>query len=297
MDPLEIRIKELELMVDDISNELADSYFQTIKMLSRATEMTEKFYDGSHSRFVSEKAALVAEDLGMSDEEIMEARIAGQLHDIGKLNFPDTCLYKYAAEMNENEYSKYIKHPELGLHILEPYKLLSNIGEIIYQHHERLDGSGFPKQLSRDRIHPIAKIIAVVDYYHNQIYKRQRLRGENYNGANSYSSTSAFLDTTRDRYNAALAFLSRKSNVLFDSKIVDSFIKIIENERKNLGIKSIIRIAVNSLEPGMIFADDYFTSYGMLIAAKGEVITNETVNSIRRFVDSSELPQRILVVK
>lgn len=297
MDPLEIKINELEKMVDSISGELAESYFQVIKLLSRATEMTEKFYEGSHSRFVAEKTVQIASAMGMSDEDVMEARIAGQLHDIGKLNFPDTCLYKYPSEMSENEYSKYTQHPELGMQIIEPYKLLSNIGEIIFQHHERLDGSGFPKQLTRERIHPVAKIISVVDYFHNQIYKRQRAKGETITGSIQFTSTSSFIESTRERYSAAMNFLSRKSNVLFDPNIVDIFTNIIEGERRELGMKSVLRMPSNSLEPGFVFAEDYITSYGLLIAAKGEIITNESLKAIRRFIDSEELPQRLLIVK
>ncbi|MBX3042983.1 MAG: HD domain-containing protein [Candidatus Kapabacteria bacterium] len=297
MDAVESRINELEEMVEDLGNQLAESYFQVVKVLARAVETTEKFYDGSHSRFVSEKSAQVAQLLDMNDEDVMEARIAGLLHDIGKLNFPESCLYKFTSEMTENEYTKYKQHPELGYHILEPYHLLSNISEIIYQHHERLDGSGFPKQLHREAIHPVAKIIAVVDYFHNQMNKRQRAKGENFNGAVQYSSTSSYLDTSRERYTAALNFMSRKSNILYDQKIVDTFIQLMEDERQSLGFRSVMRIPVNGIEPGMVFADDYLTSYGMLIAAKGEVITHESMIAIKRFFEAEELPSKILVVK
>lgn len=297
MEELENRISELEQDLENLGNQLAENFFQTVKVLSRAAETSEKYYDGSHSRFVSEKTALVAQEIGMNEEDIMEARIAGMLHDIGKLSFPDTCLYKFPSEMPENEYAKYTQHSELGFQILEPNPLFANIGNIILQHHEKLDGSGFPKQLTREQIHPSAKIIIVVDYYHNQMYKRQRARGESSGSAASYSSTSSFLDSTRERYTASLNFLKRKSNILFDAQVVDAFIKIIESERQLLGYKSVMRIAVNALEPGYIFAEDYITSYGLLIAGKGETITPESLVAIRRFVEADELPQKILVVK
>ncbi|MFA5511494.1 MAG: HD domain-containing phosphohydrolase [Candidatus Kapaibacterium sp.] len=290
-------MKETENTIYELSENLAKGYLQAVRVLGRAAETVEKYYDGGHSRFVSDMSAQVAADLGMNDEDIMEVRIAGLLHDIGKLGFPDTCLYKYTSEMTESEYSRYKKHPELGMHLLEPYELFANIGEIIFQHHEKLDGSGFPGQLTGGKIHPAAKIIIVVDYYHNQIFKRQRARGEYFSGAVQYSSTLSYLESTRDRYNSALNFLTKKSNILFDSKVVDSFINIIEAERKDLGMKSVMRISVHSLEPGYVFAEDYLTSYGLLIAAKGETITPESLNALKRFVNADELPQKILVMK
>jgi putative nucleotidyltransferase with HDIG domain len=297
MEELEKRLIDLEEEIESMSQTLAEGFFQIVKVLARVTEMTEKYYDGSHSRFVADKSAQVAREMGMSMEDVIEVRIAGLLHDIGKLNFPETCLYKFSTEMTEKEYSKYIQHPELGLHILEPYEHFRNIGEIIMQHHEKLDGSGFPRKLTRDQIHPAAKIIIVVDYYHNQLFKRSRQRGEVYTGAVQYSSTSTFLDSTRERYNSALNFLTKKSNILYDSKVVDTFIRIVESERKNMGLKSVMRIAANALEPGYIFAEDYITSYGLLIAAKGETITSDSLVALKRFVDSEDLPQKILVVK
>ena len=290
-------VNDLEKMIDQLATQLADGFFQTIQVLTRVTSALEKYYEGSHSRFVAEKSAMIAKELGMNEEEVMETRIAALLHDIGKVGMPDALLFKYPTELSQQEYKQYSLHPEIGMHILKPYKAFDTVGEIIYQSHEKLDGSGFPRHLQRDNIHPAAKIIIVVDYFHNGVYRRQRQKPEVTGGSGQVTSTMNYLESTRDKYNNTLNFLHKKSNILFEKKAVQLLTEIMELERKNMGHKSVMRLPVNNLEPGMIFAEDYYTSYGMLVAAKGEVITKESMNALARFVDAGEIPFKILVIK
>ena len=164
INELENNIEYLENKIEKLSSNLATSFYKVIKILKRITETNDKFYESSHSLYVSEKSAQIATELGMSVEDIVEIKIAALLHDIGKINFPEVCIYKFPAEMSDFEYKKYTYHPILGKQFLTPYEYFDNIGEIIYQHHEKLDGSGFPRNLTREQIHIGAKIIAVVDY-------------------------------------------------------------------------------------------------------------------------------------
>jgi hypothetical protein len=92
-------------------------------------------------------------------------------------------------------------------------------------------------------------------------------------------------------------YLTRKSGILYESKIVSVFTGIMESERKQIGLRSVMRIAINALEPNMLIAEDYFTSFGMLIAAKGELTTRENIKALHRFYDTGELPHKILVMK
>jgi len=284
----------LENLIDELSSQLADSYYQYIQVLGTITETTEKYYDGGHSRFVSDKSALIAEQLGMNEEDVMEVKMAGLLHDIGKLGFSEPLLFKFPTEMTQQEYINYTKHSEFGYNILNQSKLLSNIAEIVYQHHEKLDGSGFPRHFTRDNIHPAARIIIVVDYYHNQISKIKRSRLENNNGI---TSTHNYIESSKDRFAAAMNYLHKKKNILFEAKVVEKFTDIMETERKMMGSKIVAKLPVNIIEPGMIFAEDYYTNYGMLIAAKGERITKESHRALKRCIENGEMPSKILVIK
>lgn len=291
------KIQELESLVDSLSSELASSFYQTLQVLERLTTFIEKYYEGSHSRFVSEKSTMIATELDMSEEAVMEIKIAALLHDIGKIGFSDNMLYKYSSEMTDSEYKAYTKHSQMGMEILKPYRAFDQIGKIIYQHHERCDGMGFPRNLKGQDIHPGAKIISVVDFFHNAVYKRLRTRSGSDTGTMPITSTSQQLDITRDRYNSAMNYLMRKSGSLYEKKVVTIFMDMMELDRSSLGSKSVMRVAVNKIEPGMILAENYNTSFGLLIAAKGEKVSKEIIKALLRFADAGELPNKILIIK
>ena len=133
---------------------------------------------------------------------------------------------------------------------------------------------------------PGAAIIAVVDTFHNSMYKIRKDRTHTEISTLSYSSSSTYLETTRNRYSSAMYFLHQKAGTYFDKKVVDVFTEIMEGERKSLGDKIISRLTVNKVEPGMVYAEDYFDSKGMLLAAKGESATEYNIMSLLRYMES-----------
>lgn len=288
--------KEVKNIVDSLSNKLAESIYQTIQVLSAIASMNEKFYSGSHSRFVAEKSRLVARAFGMDETDIFEIETAALLHDIGKIRFSEHLNSLAVGEMNDNEFFQYQMHPELGKQLLEIHSGFETVSEIIYQHHEKLDGSGFPSSLSRDSIIPGAKIISVVDTYHN-LYAKHRKNPLAVKITNQYTSTDAYIKSTDSRFAGAMNYLHGKRGILFESKIVDIFSDIIMMERKNMGKMVVVRLPVNSIKPGMIIAEDYYTTFGLLIAARGEEIRHEMLLPLIRYAELGEIPQRVLVMK
>jgi len=289
------KITHLETLIKSLNTELADSLYQTINVLSSIIQLTERFYDGSHSRFVSEKSAELAKIIGLSKEDIFQIKVAGLLHDIGKVHFFDSALYKYPNEMRPAEFEHYALHSEMGYHILKNHKGLENIAEIVLNHHERLDGSGFPKGLRAHQIHPGAAIISVVNYYHNAVYKIRREKALNAE-QNKITNTTNYLNSTKDRYNSAMNFLHSKKGIYFDRKVVDNFIMVIETDRTDITGKMVSRVSVNQIKPGMIFVESYHTSYGLLIAAKGETVSQEMIKGLVRFAENGELPHKLLLL-
>lgn len=294
MEETNHRIHELERLVNRLSSDLAENFFQTLQILSSIVGFTERFYDGSHAKYVSEKSAELARILGLGKEDVFQIKVAGLLHDIGKVGFYDSALYKFQNEMRPNEFKQYSLHPEIGRQILKNHHGFDNITEIVYQHHEKLDGSGFPQGLKGNQIHPGAAIIAVVDYYHNAVYKTKREREDIQN--DKVINTQSYLNNTKEKYSSAMSFLQQKKGILFDRKVVEAFMAIAEMDRKKVSGKIVQRLPVNLIRPGMMFVENYYTSYGLLIASRGEAVNKEMLGALVRFAENGEIPHKILVL-
>lgn len=291
------RIKDLENQIEDIGSQLAENFHATVQMLATITLSSEKYYDGSHSRYVAQKSVALAERLGFTGSDLYVLETAGLLHDIGKLGFSDSILIKYQAELQGEEFRIYSRHPEIAVRIIGKHSGFDEIAEIILQHHEKIDGTGFPRKLQGSAIHPSAAIIAVVDNFHSLVYKRKREKSPIVSIGTKVSSASQFLSATKDRTLSALNFLKTRSGSYFSPKILDVFFQMIEEERRNLGEKTVTRAPIGQLTPGMVIAEDYYTTYGLLIAAQGENITEASLSALVRFAENGEIPMKLLVMK
>jgi PAS domain S-box-containing protein/putative nucleotidyltransferase with HDIG domain len=119
-------------------------------------------YTAGHQRRVAELAARIAQELGMSDLEVADIRVAGLLHDIGKAAVPTEILGKPGL-ISSVELELIKGHAEAGYRIAVSANLEEPIPELIYQHHERCDGSGYPRGLVGDQMLQGAKVLAVAD--------------------------------------------------------------------------------------------------------------------------------------
>jgi putative nucleotidyltransferase with HDIG domain len=147
--------------------------YQLIDVLIRTMESRD-VYLVNHQKMVARLARCLAQELGMSADEVEGIRVAAQLHDIGKIALPSELLSKLGALQYE-EFELIKTHVKRGLDILDgvefPWPILTMIG----QHHERLDGSGYPHGL-RDEICPGARILAVADVV-NAVTRARPYRG------------------------------------------------------------------------------------------------------------------------
>ena len=128
----------------------------------------------SHSQTVGRLAALISKSLGFEDTRVERIRLAGMLHDIGKIGIPDWILHK-PGKLDDAEWAEIRKHPEMGARIAASAKL-DDISEWILCHHERVDGRGYPGGLPASEIPVEAKILAVADAYEamtsDRVYRR-----------------------------------------------------------------------------------------------------------------------------
>lgn len=129
-------------------------------------------YTYKHSVDVGTMAAVLATALGESKEFVNDIAVAGLLHDIGKERIPTTIINK-PARLDEDEFSTMKKHPVHGYHILMDTDSISEeMRQGILNHHENMDGTGYPRGLKGDQIGKMAQIISIVDVYDALVTKR-----------------------------------------------------------------------------------------------------------------------------
>jgi uncharacterized domain HDIG len=134
---------------------------QTIVALSNTVERKDP-YTAGHQRRVSELACAIATRMGLAEDRVRGIRMAALVHDIGKINIPTDILSK-PGRLGDMERSLVRTHSESGYQILKGIDLPWPLAEIVYQHHERLDGSGYPLGLKNGEILLDAQILAVAD--------------------------------------------------------------------------------------------------------------------------------------
>lgn len=143
--------------------ELMLAYDATIEGWSRALDLRDKETEG-HTQRVTDMALILAEKMGMSDTEKLNLRRGALLHDIGKMGVPDSILLK-PGSLSESEREVMRQHPLYAYLMLSPVTYLMHALEIPYCHHEKWDGSGYPRGLKGEEIPPSARLFAVVDVF------------------------------------------------------------------------------------------------------------------------------------
>jgi putative nucleotidyltransferase with HDIG domain len=142
----------------------------TLDALSMALDFRDQSTSG-HSRRVAKLTAGVASSMGITDAALVQIEHGGLLHDIGKLKIPDSILWK-PGKLTDEEWKTMRRHAEYGYEFLRNVEFLKAAAEIVYSHHEKFDGSGYPRGLHGDEIPFGARIFMVVDSVDAMIYKR-----------------------------------------------------------------------------------------------------------------------------
>jgi putative nucleotidyltransferase with HDIG domain len=143
--------------------QLVAAYDATIEGWSRALDLRDKETEG-HSRRVTEMTVRLAKTLGVDEHMLEHIRRGALLHDIGKMGVPDSILLK-PAELTHDEQTEMRRHPSYAFELLSPITFLKPALDIPYYHHEKWDGTGYPRGLRGEEIPLAARIFAVADVW------------------------------------------------------------------------------------------------------------------------------------
>ena len=184
--------------------QLRRTFDETVHALTATAEERDPFAVG-HQQRVTRLACAIAKEMGLSEEQIDGIHMAGLIHDIGKTPVPVTILVK-PIPLSDFEHGLMKAHSQVGHDILKAIEFPWPVAQIVLQHHERMDGSGYPAGLSGDDILLEARILAVADLV-DIMTSRQPLR----------------LALSIDK---VLEEISQNRGVLYDPQVVDACLKL-----------------------------------------------------------------------
>jgi putative nucleotidyltransferase with HDIG domain len=167
-------------------------------------------YTAEHTRGVALRAVQVGEELGLAPVRLRELAVGGLLHDVGKLAVPNEILQKPGA-LTDEEFDAIKRHPEIGAELVRELGFSKQVARLVLDHHERLDGTGYPRGLGAPDLDIETRILAVCDVFDALLSKRVYREAW--------------------RLDDALDLISRESGTKFDPACVDALERIIEREQ------------------------------------------------------------------
>ncbi len=185
----------------------------TIQVMASVVETRDPYTAGHQIRSANLSRAIAVE-MGLQQEQIDAIRMAGSIHDIGKLSIPAEILSK-PTRLSEIEFSLIKEHARKGFEILKGVESSWPLAEMVYQHHERMDGSGYPRNLKGDDILIESRILAVADVVEAMASHRP------------YRPALGI--------DAALDEISKKRGILYDREVTDACLKLFQEKGYSLG--------------------------------------------------------------
>jgi putative two-component system response regulator len=191
--------------LEEAHKQLLFAYDETIEGWSRAMDLRDKETEG-HSQRVTELTLKLASAFGVPKQDLVHVRRGALLHDMGKLGIPDSILLK-TSKLDDEEWEFMRQHPQLAYNMLYPIEYLRPALDIPFCHHEKWDGSGYPRGLQGEQIPLAARLFAIVDVWdaltsdrpYRKAWEREKV----------------------------LTYIKEESGKHFDPNVVDAFLQLI----------------------------------------------------------------------
>ncbi|MCT4593330.1 MAG: HD domain-containing protein [Anaeromicrobium sp.] len=208
--------EQTKAMNDELNDLLEKNQENTVNLISvlvNAIDAKDEYLRGHCSR-VKDYSVSIAKKMNLSQKEIMDLKYGSILHDIGKIGIAEKILNK-DGRFTDDEYEVIKGHPQIGYGIIEDIKEFSEAKRIVYEHHERIDGRGYPNGLKGGEIYKLSKIVAVADAYDAMTSKR------------SYRKIPLTIEE-------AIEELIKNMDGQFDREVVEVFVEYLKESHKEV---------------------------------------------------------------
>jgi len=208
LEKVKVKYNQLEKKLKQSYKRLQKIMESTAYIITKVVETRDPYSTG-HQQRVSKLATAIAQEMKLPQDKIEGVRFASLVHDIGKVNLPTEIVSK-PGKLIDVEFNLIKNHPRVGYNILKKVNFPWPIAEIVFQHQEKIDGSGYPRGLKGDEICIEAKILGVANVVE---------------AMSSYRSYRPAISIDE-----SLAEISKNKNILFDSEVVDTCLKLFKEK-------------------------------------------------------------------
>lgn len=275
---LEQRVAERTAELDQSNQALASSnktlrnnYQNMMELLSRL--LTERLGESVEEMHAAADLSLgIAKSVGVEEADIPHLQIATKLRHLGKISLSDGALELAYLSKSPDAQKEYEQYPLMGHTLLMMHPEMQKAANIILQHKEKSDGSGFPCALHNQEISLEARILGVIDSYMDLI-------------KGSYSGE-------KQTINAALAFLESEAKDELDTKLISALKYLVEHDP---GLKKEFNISSGQLKVGMKLSRDLYTSRGLLLLLKNSYVDETIIQQLLDHEDKSKEKLEITV--
>ncbi|MBN1843865.1 MAG: response regulator [Deltaproteobacteria bacterium] len=262
--------------LSSLNRELEASLYNTVRAFASLVEMLTPSLAG-HGRRVGAVSRKIAQELGLSEDEVDQIEIAGLLHDVGKLGFSKKLLKYQEDAWDGQDKALFRKHPEQGQAAVRFINKLDHAGILIRCHHEQYDGQGYPDQLAEEEIPLGSRIIAVADAY-DRIVKLKVIDGDTLKRASREADATQGHPTEEVLQKAAVLHLREQAFTRYDPDIVKMFLAVLKTQ--GIEVEREKEVSIEDLKEGMFLSKSLHTSSGRFLLPHNTVLTEDLIGKL-----------------
>lgn len=252
-------LEQINGMLDAAYEDLDKTFVHAVNVFSSLMEL--RGGHPGHARRVADLSRETAKRLGLSDHDVRDVYLAALVHDVGAIGYPDTMLGKPVSKYTAEEHQRYRRHPVEGETTLMALSQLQGVARIVRQHHERVDGKGFPDGLQAAEICMGARIVAAASDLDELTH-------------------GAMGEVTQTEEHAQQMLLGG-IDTHYDRAVVETMLKVVEDMAN--AAKAFVHIDVRDLRAGMVLARAVVSSKGATLLAAGYVFDERVVKQVTEF--------------